>query len=267
MVTVPVCRQKMIVKHIGHHRRIMPKLRTESLLAAIHYGMRIGEVVYSPMQFDTRGNAGSKPFSEVPSLHKIANKIAHHDLGIVAGKIQMGQEVHCQNYGFAEHAGTIQYNKRPVCEFICWNISGDFTISEVQKKAMTAIEKIKLLVSLAAIDGTIADREKSYIINIGLANGVPANELEEIVNRRHDIVVPANLSDSEKFDFLFHLIQLMKIDEKMYREELLFCSTIAEKLGYRKEVLFDLMLNVKAREMDDSEKQQLEAETKKYLTK
>jgi hypothetical protein len=153
-----------------------------------------------------------------------------------------------------------------VCEFSCWNICRDFTISEAQKKAMTALEKVKLLVSLAAIDGTIADREKNYI-NIGLANGVPAKEMEEIVNRRHEIVVPSNLSDSEKFDFLFHLVQLMKIDEKMYREELLFCSTIAEKLGYQKEVLFDLMLNVKSHEMDDAEKRKLEAETKKYLVK
>lgn len=124
-----------------------------------------------------------------------------------------------------------------------------------------------MLVSLAAIDGTIADREKNYIVNIGLANGVSAEEMDQIVNRRHDIVVPSNLSDSEKFDFLFHLVQLMKIDEKMYKEELLFCSTIAEKLGYKKEVMFDLMLNVKAHDMDDAEKQKLEAETKKYLVK
>lgn len=132
---------------------------------------------------------------------------------------------------------------------------------------MTALEKVKLLVSLAAIDGTIADREKNYIVNIGLANGVSAEEMDQIVNRRHDIVVPSNLSDSEKFDFLFHLVQLMKIDEKMYKEELLFCSTILEKLGYKKEVMFDLMLNVKAHDMDDAEKQKLEAETKKYLVK
>lgn len=134
-------------------------------------------------------------------------------------------------------------------------------------RGMTAIEKVKLLVSLAAIDGTIADREKNYITNIGLANGVPAKEMEEIIGRRHEIVVPSNLTDAEKFDFLFHLVQLMKIDEKMYREELLFCSTIAEKLGYKKEVLFDLMLNVSSHGIDDAEKQKLETETKKYLVR
>lgn len=130
---------------------------------------------------------------------------------------------------------------------------------------MTAIEKVKLLVSLARIDGTIADREKKYITTIGLANGVSAKEMEEIVERRHEIIVPADLSDSGKFDCLFHLVQLMKIDERMYREELLFCSTIAEKLGYRKEVMFDLMLHVSPHAMDDAAKQKLETETRKYL--
>jgi hypothetical protein len=57
----------------------------------------------------------------------------------------------------------------------------------------------------------------------------------------------------------------MKIDERMYREEILFCSTIAEKLGYRKEVMFDLMLNVKAGNMDENEKEKLEDLTRKYL--
>lgn len=133
-------------------------------------------------------------------------------------------------------------------------------------RGMTAIEKVKLLVSLAGIDGTIADREKSYIMNIGLANNVPAEELEEVLTRRHDIVVPDNLTDSEKFDFLFHLVQLMKVDEKMFREELLFCSTIAEKLGYKREVLVDLMLGVSSRSMSDAEKQKLEADTRKYLS-
>src|SRR5690606_39894894 len=32
MVAVPVSRQKMIVKHVGHHRRIVPQFRPESLL-------------------------------------------------------------------------------------------------------------------------------------------------------------------------------------------------------------------------------------------
>lgn len=132
---------------------------------------------------------------------------------------------------------------------------------------MTASAKVKLLISLARIDGTIADREKNYIRKIGKANGIPADEMDTLIDRRHDIIVPADLTAENKFDYLFHLVQLMKIDERMYKEEILFCSTIAEKLGYRKEVMFDLMLHVKPGSMEDVEKKELEGITRKYLIK
>lgn len=130
---------------------------------------------------------------------------------------------------------------------------------------MTASAKVKLLISLAQIDGTTADREKNYIRKIGVANGIPADEMNTLIERRHDIIVPANLTAEEKFDYLFHLVQLMKIDEKMYKEEILFCSTIAEKLGYRKDVMFDLMLHVKSGTMETNEREALENLTRKYL--
>ncbi|HEY4655710.1 MAG TPA: hypothetical protein VIH22_14410 [Cyclobacteriaceae bacterium] len=130
---------------------------------------------------------------------------------------------------------------------------------------MSASTQVKLLISLAQIDGLVADRERNYISKIGVANGLTPDDMSKLFEQRHDLIVPADLSDAQKFDCLFHLVQLMKIDERMYREEILFCSTIAEKLGYRKEVMFDLMLNVKAGNMDENEKEKLEDLTRKYL--
>jgi|SRR5690606_8407399 len=130
---------------------------------------------------------------------------------------------------------------------------------------MTASAKVNLLISLAQIDGTTADREKNYIRKIGIANGIPAEEMDSLIERRHDLIVPADLTAKEKFDYLFHLVQLMKIDERMYKEEILFCSTIAEKLGYRKEVMFELMLHVKPGAMDADEQEALENITRNYL--
>lgn len=130
---------------------------------------------------------------------------------------------------------------------------------------MTASAKVKLLISLAQIDGTTAEREKNYIRKIGVANGISLEEVDSLIERRHDLIVPADLTAGEKFDYLFHLVQLMKIDEKMYKEEILFCSTIAEKLGYRKEVMFELMLHVKPGAMDMDEKELLEGITRNYL--
>src|SRR5690349_24924022 len=114
---------------------------------------------------------------------------------------------------------------------------------------MAVLPQMKLLISLAQIDGKVADREQNYIINIGRANGIYPDEVGPLFEKRHQVIVPEDLNDDQKFDYIFSLVQLMKIDERMYKEELLFCSKIATKLGYQQEVLFELLLQVKSVEM------------------
>jgi hypothetical protein len=130
---------------------------------------------------------------------------------------------------------------------------------------MSVLPQMKLLVSLAQIDGSVADREQNYIINIGRANGIYPDEIKPLFEKKHDLIVPDNLSRDEKFNFIFTLVQLMKIDERMYKEEITYCSTIANKLGYKKEVMFELMLHVKSGLMSDAEKKNLQALTDKHL--
>ena len=60
------------------------------------------------------------------------------------------------------------------------------------------------------------------------------------------MAVPEDLTDDQKFDLIFSLIQLMKLDERMYREEIIFCGQVASKLGYNKQVMFDLLSYVKS---------------------
>lgn len=124
---------------------------------------------------------------------------------------------------------------------------------------------MKLLISLAQIDGKVADRERNYIINIGRANGIYPDQVVPLFTQRHDVIVPQDLNNDQKFDYIFSLVQLMKIDERMYREEILFCSKIASSLGYDKEVMFELMLNVKSATMKDEEMTALKKAIQKFL--
>lgn len=130
---------------------------------------------------------------------------------------------------------------------------------------MPELNQMKLLISLAQIDGKVADRERNYIINIGRANGIYPDQVVPLFTQRHDVIVPQNLNNDQKFDYIFSLVQLMKIDERMYREEILFCSTIASNLGYDKEVMFELMLHVKSATMKDDEVLSLKELTQKFL--
>ena len=130
---------------------------------------------------------------------------------------------------------------------------------------MQALKKLKLLISLAQIDGVIAEQEMQYILNIGKANGLQTAEIESLVDRVHALVVPVDLNDDDRFNYLLSMVQLMKADEKMFKEELLFCKKMAGNLGYDPQALFDMLLYVKSSEMSDQEKADLKASIAKYL--
>jgi hypothetical protein len=127
-----------------------------------------------------------------------------------------------------------------------------------------AINHLKLLINLARIDGAVAEKEEKYIYNIGSANGVPAQTIKPLLSATHDVIVPNDLNNDQKFNYLFSLVQLMKIDERLYQEEIRFCSKVAARLGYNEAVMFDLMLHVKE-VMGPNELEDLKKLTAKYL--
>jgi hypothetical protein len=127
-----------------------------------------------------------------------------------------------------------------------------------------ALPQLKLLINLARIDGDVADKEKKYITNIGLANGIPIEDISPLFAVDHDILIPSNLSNDERFNYIFSLVQLMKIDERLYKEEIRYCSKVASNLGYDQSVTFELMLHVRG-VMEANEMESLKHLTAKYL--
>ncbi len=132
---------------------------------------------------------------------------------------------------------------------------------------MNDLSRMKLLINLAKVDGQVADREKNHLVNIGRANGIYPDEIYPLFTQNHAVVVPEHLTDDQKFDLILSLIQLMKLDERMYREEIQFCGQVASKLGYNKEAMFELLSYVKSAGMGSSEIESLKKLTQKFLNK
>ena len=130
---------------------------------------------------------------------------------------------------------------------------------------MSALAQLKLLISLAQIDGKVAERERNFIMNIGKSNDITPDQIETLFDQRHALIIPTDLTDDQKFDYLFSLVRLMKIDERMYKEEMMFCTKIAENLGYENQVMFELLLHVKADVMEKDEIINLKEITQKHL--
>lgn len=101
-------------------------------------------------------------------------------------------------------------------------------------------EQISILVHLSMADNFLAEQESNLIHNIGERNGLSKDDVELIIDNPKPIPNLKNLPPDEKFDYLFNVIQLMKIDGKIHQKEISFCERLAIALGYKPGVVADL---------------------------
>jgi uncharacterized tellurite resistance protein B-like protein len=101
-------------------------------------------------------------------------------------------------------------------------------------------EQLNVLINLAASDSKVAEKESKVIHMIGKANGMSTDEVDSLLKSPKPIGDLSGFSEDQKFENLYHLIQLMKSDGHVFKSEIHFCEQIAEKLGYKKGVVAEL---------------------------
>ena len=101
-------------------------------------------------------------------------------------------------------------------------------------------EQLNVLINLAASDSKVAEKEAKVIYMIGKANGISKDEVDAMLKAPRPIGDLSAFTEDQKFENLYHLIQLMKSDGQVFKSEVAFCEGIAEKLGYKKGVVGEL---------------------------
>lgn len=101
-------------------------------------------------------------------------------------------------------------------------------------------EQLNVLINLAVSDRSVGEHEIKVIQMIGKANGLTNEEVDEMLKRPKPIGDLNTFTEDQKFENLYHLIQLMKSDGQVFHSEIRFCEQIAEKLGYKKGVVKEL---------------------------
>lgn len=129
---------------------------------------------------------------------------------------------------------------------------------------MSIKAKLSVLVQLANIDGEFAGEERDLIYMIGKPNGVSAEEINDMVENPEPLPPISTMSEDDKFEYLFHLVQLMKIDSQVYLSEIKFCEELAEKLGFRRNVISQLSARIYSDPAIASDVASLKREVKKY---
>lgn len=126
-------------------------------------------------------------------------------------------------------------------------------------------EQLNILVNLAASDKLIDDREVKTIHMIGKAGGLSREEVDEMIKRPKPIGELATFTEDQKFENLYQLILMMKSDGQVFKSEIHFCETVAERLGYKKEVISELAAKVYSDPSITSDRRSLMARAHKFL--
>lgn len=127
-------------------------------------------------------------------------------------------------------------------------------------------EQLNVLIQLAASDGSVASKEASLIKMIAISNGVEGDEIDEMLkNPSKPIGDLSSLTSDQKFEHLYYVVQMMKIDGQVFKSEIAFCEDIASRLGYKSGVIAELSSKIYSDPSITSDRDMLKKKAQKYL--
>lgn len=125
--------------------------------------------------------------------------------------------------------------------------------------------ELNVLINLAASDNSVAEREAKLIHMIGKANGISTEEVNKMLQNPQPISNVSSLTADQKFEHLYYLIQLMKMDGQVFRSEVVFCEQIAEKLGYKRSVVAEISQHVYSDPSITADREMIRKKADKFL--
>jgi uncharacterized tellurite resistance protein B-like protein len=126
-------------------------------------------------------------------------------------------------------------------------------------------DQLNVLINLAASDNSVAEKESKVIHLIAKANGVSEEEVNAMLRKPQPIGNLDALTEDQKFENLYHLIQLMKSDGQVFKSEINFCEQVAEKLGYKKGVVAELSSRIYSNPSITADRKLLMDRARKFL--
>lgn len=129
---------------------------------------------------------------------------------------------------------------------------------------------LKALVQLSIIDRDFGEPEKTYVYTLGKANKIKEEEIDAIVHevleaKENEEVNFEGLMTEERFDYLYDIVQLMKIDGEVFLTEIRYCEEVAEKLGYDKKVVKKMASRIYSDPSITGNRESLMKEANKHL--
>ena len=104
-------------------------------------------------------------------------------------------------------------------------------------------KQLNILIQLAEADKHFAKTEREIIFKIAKDRNFPEQDVAHLIRNPEPIETLGALSQDQKFEYLMACIDLMFADQKIFESEVIFCKSIAIKLGFKKNVVDYLIEN------------------------
>ena len=121
------------------------------------------------------------------------------------------------------------------------------------------------LAALAKADGHIDAREMNFILAVGKKNGISTSEVQALVSGSKGSINDLPTTDSERFDQIFDLVDMMLADGIVDETEMDFCIMMAEKLGFRKAIVGVLVRKISQGVKDGLPRERIKEESTSFL--
>jgi uncharacterized tellurite resistance protein B-like protein len=125
---------------------------------------------------------------------------------------------------------------------------------------------LRTLLHLAQADGTVSGSELALIYKIGVEKGIPMFEVEQIIqNPPQEPEDLSELSEEDKFEYLYTVVLMMKMDGILDERESMMCARYAAALGYKEAVIPSLNDLIESDHELSDNKDALKLEVQKFM--
>ena len=109
---------------------------------------------------------------------------------------------------------------------------------------MNAKEELSLLIQLAKVDNNVVQQETDMIYYLGTVYGLSKEEIDSLFENSNTQLDLNSLSKEDKYNCIYDLIHLMKVDQMVFQSEIQFCEKIASTLGYKTGIIPELAAHI-----------------------
>lgn len=115
-------------------------------------------------------------------------------------------------------------------------------------------KQLNVLIQLAEADKHFAKVERDFIMKLAKDRNYPEDQVLALIRNPEPIDGLGALSNDQKFNYLVTCLELVFADQKVFESELIFCRSVAIKLGFRKNIVDFLVENFTTRPPDELKK-------------